>query len=106
MGQKKRFSGTVISNKMQKTIVIRVMRQAKHPKYGKIMRKFTTFKAHDENNTAKIGDVVLIEESRPLSRDKNFRLVKIVKKALVPAVELKEEAVEAVIPNKDKGQEK
>ena len=66
---------------MQKTIIVRVMRMSKHPKYAKIMKKYSKFKAHDQNNTAKIGDTVRIIETRPLSKDKRYRLAAIVKKA-------------------------
>jgi len=81
MGKKKEFQGTVLSNKMQKTIIVSVVRVSKHPKYGRIMKKANKFKAHDEKNTAQIGDVVRIQETRPLSKDKRFRLLHIVKKA-------------------------
>ncbi len=94
MGNRKTFTGTVISDKMQKTIVVRTVHTTKHQKYGRIIRKSNKFKAHDENQTAKIGDTVLIEETRPLSKDKRFRLVKVLKKTLTPAIEIKEEVVE------------
>lgn len=73
--------GTVISDKMDKTITVRVDRVAHHPVYKKLMRMATKFKAHDENNSAKLGDVVRIEETRPLSKTKRWRLVEITKKA-------------------------
>ncbi|MFH0935900.1 MAG: 30S ribosomal protein S17 [Candidatus Omnitrophota bacterium] len=81
MGKRKKYEGMVISDKMQKTIIVRVMRMSKHPKYAKIMKKYSKFKAHDQNNTAKIGDTVRIIETRPLSKDKRYRLAAIVKKA-------------------------
>ena len=73
--------GVVVSNKMQKTIVVEVRDKSKHPLYKKTMNKTKKYKVHDENNEAGIGDMVEIEETRPLSKDKYFRLVKIVEKA-------------------------
>jgi len=81
MGKRKEYTGTVISDKMQKTVIVRVMRLAKHPKYGKIIKKYVKFKAHDENNTAKFGDTVRIIETRPLSKDKYFRVAAVIQKA-------------------------
>ncbi len=78
-GKRKEQTGVVISDKMQKTIIVRVGRLASHPRYSKIIRKFSKFKAHDEKNEAKIGDRVLITETRPISKDKHWRLVKIIK---------------------------
>lgn len=79
-----RKTGIVTSDKMQKTIVVRVTRRLRHPVYGKVMDKSIKFKAHDEKNEAKTGDLVEIEETRPLSRDKRWRLVRIVKKGAAP----------------------
>lgn len=90
MGKRKEFVGTVISNKMQKTVVVKVMRLGKHPKYGKVIKKYNKFKAHDEKNIAKIQDVVRIQETRPLSKDKHFRVVGVLNKVKAPEVELKE----------------
>jgi small subunit ribosomal protein S17 len=73
--------GKVVSNKMQKTITVTVDRKVKHPIYGKFVNKTTKFKAHDEKNEAGIGDTVRIMETRPLSKDKRWRLVEIVEKA-------------------------
>jgi small subunit ribosomal protein S17 len=73
--------GVVTSNKMEKSGVIQVIRKVKHPKYGKIMLKTKKFMFHDENNEAGIGDTVKISEIRPLSKNKNWRLVSIVEKA-------------------------
>ena len=73
--------GRVASNKMDKTIVVVTETRVPHPTYGKIVRKSTRFKAHDEKNEAKIGDIVRIMECRPLSRDKRWRLVEIVERA-------------------------
>jgi len=72
---KKRIKGVVVSDKMQKTIVVLTHRFVKHPKYGKFMRISKKYKAHDENNKYKIGDTVLIEETRPISKDKTFRVL-------------------------------
>lgn len=80
MGKRKQYIGTVISDKMQKTIVVRITRVTKHPKYGRIVRKYTKMKVHDEKGSAKLGDTVRIEETRPLSKEKRFRLVEVVKK--------------------------
>lgn len=80
-GRKKRIVGRVIGNKMQKTIVVEVMRLVKHQKYGKYIKKFTIYKAHDENNQAKVGDKVEIIETRPLSKTKSTRLKSIITKA-------------------------
>ena len=73
-------TGIVVSDKMDKTIVVRVERQFKHPLYKKIVRKHKKFKAHDENNECNIGDVVMISESRPISRDKRWVLSKIIER--------------------------
>jgi len=73
--------GRVASNKMDKTIVVVAETRVRHPVYGKIVRKSTRFKAHDERNEASIGDVVRIAECRPLSREKRWRLVEIVERA-------------------------
>ena len=73
--------GTVVSDKMKKTIVVKTERTTKHPLYKKTIKKYKKFKAHDENNSAKIGDKVKIIESRPLSKEKRWRLVEIIEKA-------------------------
>lgn len=80
-GYRKSRRGYVVSDKMDKTIVVMVEDRKKHPLYGKVMRVSTKVKAHDENNTAGIGDLVLISETRPLSATKNWRLVDILEKA-------------------------
>ena len=72
--------GEVVSDKMEKTIVVRVVRTLRHPFWGKIIRRHKKFKVHDELNTAKIGDLVEIKESRPLSKDKYMTLVRILTK--------------------------
>jgi len=73
--------GVVKSNKMEKSIVVSVIRKVKHPKYGKFLKKTSTFVAHDEKNECSIGDTVKIAETRPLSKTKRWRLVEIVEKA-------------------------
>jgi small subunit ribosomal protein S17 len=91
MGRRKVFEGTVISDKMQKTVIVKTVRISKHPKYSRIMKSSNKFKAHDEQGIAKMGDTVRIEETRPLSKDKRFRVVSVLKKAEAPHVVLKEE---------------
>ncbi len=73
--------GVVTSNKMQKTITVAVARKVKHAKYGKFLTLTSKFKAHDEKNECNIGDTVKIMETRPLSKDKNWRLVEIIERA-------------------------
>lgn len=80
-GARKVRSGYVVSDKMSKTIVVELEDRKKHALYGKIMRANSKVKAHDENETAGVGDLVRIEETRPLSKDKHFRLVEIIEKA-------------------------
>jgi small subunit ribosomal protein S17 len=72
-------TGRVVSDKMDKTITVCEDRLVKHPRYGKYMRRTTTYKAHDQDNTAKMGDTVEITYCRPMSKTKNWRLVKIVR---------------------------
>ncbi len=79
--QRKTKEGLVVSDKMDKTIVVAVEDRAKHPVYGKVVSRSVKFKAHDEQNEAGIGDRVLIMETRPLSATKRWRLVQIVEKA-------------------------
>ncbi|MBT1708951.1 30S ribosomal protein S17 [Fulvivirgaceae bacterium PWU5] len=79
--ERKERIGKVTSNKMQKTITVAVDRKVKHPIYGKFVNRTTKFKAHDEENTAGIGDTVRIMETRPLSKDKRWRLVEVIEKA-------------------------
>ena len=80
-GLRKTRVGVVVSDKMDKTIVVEIRTRVKHPLYGKIMNRTENFKAHDENNECGIGDTVRIMETRPLSKDKRWRLVEIVEKA-------------------------
>ena len=78
---RKERTGVVVSNKMDKSVVVLVERKVKHPKYGKFIKKSKRFVAHDEKNECGIGDTVRIMETRPLSKTKRWRLVKIVEKA-------------------------
>ena len=80
-GLRKTRIGVVVSDKMEKTITVEIRTRVKHPLYGKIMNRTKKFKAHDENNEAGIGDTVRIMETRPLSKDKCWRLVEIIEKA-------------------------
>ena len=80
-GLRKTRQGVVVSDKMDKTIVVSVATRVRHPLYGKIMKRATKFKAHDEENACGIGDTVRIMETRPLSKDKRWRLVEIIEKA-------------------------
>jgi small subunit ribosomal protein S17 len=73
--------GTVVSNKMTKTVTVTVERRVKHPIYGKFVKKTTKFHAHDEKNECTIGDLVRIMETRPLSKTKRWRLVEVLEKA-------------------------
>ena len=73
--------GKVTSNKMQKTVIVQVEDLRRHPFYGKVMKQSSRFKAHDENNSCHIGDVVRIVETRPLSKEKRWRVVEIIRKA-------------------------
>ncbi len=78
---RRKLVGVVVSNKMEKSITIAVHTKAKHPIYGKFVNKTSKFMAHDEKNECKIGDVVRIMETRPLSKNKNWRLVEIIERA-------------------------
>lgn len=79
--QRKTRVGKVISDKMDKTIVVAIVDNVKHPLYNKIVKRTYKLKAHDENNECRIGDRVKVMETRPLSKDKRWRLVEIVEKA-------------------------
>src|SRR5690349_25022914 len=79
-GQRKERVGEVISNKMAKTIVVRVERRFPHPRFKKVVTGYKKFYAHDEKSEAKIGDLVRIEETRPLSKTKSWRLVEVVER--------------------------
>ena len=78
---RKTRTGKVVSNKMDKTIVVAVLDNVKHPLYGKIVKRTYKLKAHDENNECNLGDTVKVMETRPLSKDKRWRLVEIIEKA-------------------------
>jgi small subunit ribosomal protein S17 len=78
---RKTRTGKVVSDKMDKTVVVAIETKVRHPLYGKIINKTTKFKAHDENNEAKVNDYVSIMETRPLSKDKRWRVTSIVEKA-------------------------
>ena len=78
---RKTRTGKVVSNKMQKTVVVAVEDHVKHPLDGKIVKRTYKLKAHDENNDCNIGDTVKVMETRPLSKDKRWRLVEIIEKA-------------------------
>jgi small subunit ribosomal protein S17 len=82
-GRKIEVVGEVVSNKMDKTVAVLIYRMIRHKKYGKFVKKTSVFKAHDEKNEAKIGDIVKIRETRPLSKTKRFALVEIVEAAKV-----------------------
>lgn len=92
MGNRRQYTGEVVSDKMQKTRIVKITRMSKHPKYLKIVKKIVKFKVHDEKNESKIGDIVSIEETRPLSKDKRYKLIKITRKAKAAHVAIKEEA--------------
>ena len=78
---RKTRTGNVVSNKMDKTIVVAVENNVKHPVIGKIVKRTYKLKAHDENNTCNIGDTVKVMETRPLSKDKRWRLVEVIERA-------------------------
>lgn len=85
-GHRKERQGKVISNKMAKTIVVQVQRRFPHPQYKKVITTYAKFYAHDEKSEAKVGDVVLIQETRPLSKLKRWRLTQIVERSAEPPV--------------------
>ncbi len=80
MGKQKEFTGVVVSDKMQKTVVVRTMHLTRDTKYSKTIKRHNKFKAHDEKGIAKLGDTVRIVETRPLSKDKRFIVKEVVKK--------------------------
>lgn len=88
--KRKTMTGRVVSSKMDKTVVVQVETRRRHPLYKKTIRKTTNFKAHDENNECGLGDVVRILETRPLSKDKRWRVVEIKSKGEVAEVQPKE----------------
>jgi small subunit ribosomal protein S17 len=86
MGTQRVIQGTVVSDKMQKTIVVSVERKKKHRLYHKVVTVTERYKAHDEDNTCKLGDVVRIQECRPLSKDKRWRVVEVLTKGDVAEI--------------------
>lgn len=78
---RKERTGIVVSNKMDKSIIVQIERRVKHPMYGKFIKKTNKFVAHDEKNDCNIGDTVRIMETRPLSKNKNWRLIEIIERA-------------------------
>jgi small subunit ribosomal protein S17 len=80
-GARKSRTGLVVSDKMQKTVVVAIERRVPHPVYGKMVTRTKRLKAHDEENSAKVGDTVRIVETRPLSKDKRWRVVEIMQRA-------------------------
>ena len=90
MGKRKEFTGVVVSDKMQKTVIVKVLRISKHPKYSRIMKSYNKFKAHDEKGSVKLGDTVRIEETRPLSKDKRFRVLEVIKKIEASDIQIDE----------------
>ncbi|MCE5238321.1 30S ribosomal protein S17 [bacterium] len=78
---KRTLEGTVVSDKMDKTVVVAVQRLTPHPVYGRVLRRTARFKAHDETNDAHTGDRVMITECRPLSKDKSWRVVQVLERA-------------------------
>jgi small subunit ribosomal protein S17 len=84
--QRKQMVGRVSSNKMDKTVVVEVERTVRHRLYGKVLNLTKKYKAHDKNNECQIGDMVLIEEARPMSREKRWRVVEILERVEQPTV--------------------
>ena len=80
-GKRKVMTGTIVSNSMQKTAVVQIERLVKHAEYGKYVRQRSRFKIHDEKNECKVGDVVRFMETRPISKDKRWRLLEFVRRA-------------------------
>ncbi len=93
-GKRKVFVGTVVSDKMDKTVVVAVDRLVRHPLYKKVIRRTSKFYAHDEHNECRVGDVVEIMETRPISKLKRWRVVRIVQRAKVPLPVAREEVAE------------
>ena len=93
-GKRKVFVGVVVSDKMDKTVVVAVDRLVRHPLYKKVVRRTSKFYAHDEFNECRVGDVVEIMETRPLSKLKRWRVVRIIQRAKVPLPVAREEVAE------------
>jgi len=81
---RRRLRGRVVSDRMDKTVVVRVERLVRHARYGKVLRRAKKYKAHDEGNTCRVGDLVTIVESRPLSREKRWRVEELVRMSTSP----------------------
>ncbi len=90
-GQRRHIEAVVISNKMNKTVVVEMSTLMKHPKYGKYFRKYKKLKAHDEKSECKVGDKVEIIESRPISKEKRFRVTRIVERSRLGDLALADE---------------
>lgn len=88
--RRKQQVGIVVSDNMQKTVVVKVERTTRHPFYGKILRRFKKFKAHDEKDECRIGDKVLIQETRPISREKRWNVVQLLERSEVKRLEVEE----------------
>jgi small subunit ribosomal protein S17 len=103
---RKRFVGVVVSDKMDKTRVVVVERRVPHPLYKKVIKRRSKFYVHDENNESHVGDKVLIEESRPISKLKRWTLVKIMEKAAITAAEeeMKSEGVKEQVVESEVGE--
>jgi len=99
---KKRLQGIVVSDKMQKTVVVKVERQKFHPKFKVYYKVHKKYKAHDEKNECKIGDRVVIEETRPLSKEKRWRVVEIIKPAQTKEEVQEKESEEEIEEIKEK----
>ncbi len=97
-GQHRIVSGKVVSDKMDRTITVRLERIVKHPLYGKYLRRGTNYKAHDENNQAQMGDVVEITPCRPMSKTKTWRLVRVVKSSTLAVSDSSSMAPAAEVP--------
>jgi len=93
MGKQKEFIGIVVSDRMQKTVVVKTMHLARHHKYSKTVKMHNKFKAHDEKGIAKLGDSVIIVETRPLSKDKRFIVKSVLKKSESSSIALAEEKI-------------
>ena len=89
-GNRKTYQGKVTSDKMDKTVVVWIENRVRHPLYGRIMRRTTRVKAHDEANRCAVGDTVIIAESRPISKDKNWTLQQIIRRGTGEPVEIAE----------------
>jgi small subunit ribosomal protein S17 len=99
-GIRKTKNGIVVSNKMKKTVVVEVVRTSPHPLYDKVMQAYTRYKVHDEENKCNVGDMVEIMETKPISRDKRWRVMKVLGKGKLRGREMpkKREAKKAEIP--------